>query len=464
MDHSRVNQASSDHSISPSSWIYFGLCAITVVDAFLQNDFLAQIGVSLIVLFMALEFRRVPTPQKISATVLVVLAVAMAGLSGQWDAIIIEGISRARIFLILFFAIAWLQFPVKESPSLNAVRSNIVSRPPGRRYLFLTSGVHILGSVLNLAGLSLLTTIVERQKQFSEKRRLSVALMQGFTTASCWSPFYIGMIVVLISIPGVTWLELAPAGGVMGVCALMTGWAYDRMVLRTSRADPVLDRPSPVSRRHLAAAAFILCSLVGLAMVMVELSGTNIPVTLSIMGPVFALIWYGSIHSTEGSRLEKYRLLSFNVVRSLSTYRNEVLLFSAANMFGAGMAVVLPSGDMSAALNNLVPWPDAKIILLMVTFLVASAVGLHPIIVVIAVSAVFPPSALGLDDRIMALALVGAWGVSTMVSPFSGTTLFMSRVANVPGHVIGWCWSPPMVLITISVITLYVIGLRNLFT
>ena len=167
-------------------------------------------------------------------------------------------------------------------------------------------------------------------------------------------------------------------------------------------------------------------------------------VTLSI-GPVFALIWYGLIHSTEGSRLEKYRLLSFNVVRSLSTYRNEVLLFSAANMFGAGMAVVLPSGDMSAALNNLVPWPDAKIILLMVTFLVASAVGLHPIIVVIAVSAVFPPSSLGLDDRIMALALVGAWGVSTMVSPFSGTTLFMSPIANVPGHVIGWCWSPPMV-------------------
>ncbi len=455
--------ASSDHSIAPSAWIYFGLCAITVVDAFLHSDFLDQIGVGLIVLFMVLEFRRVPTPQKISATVLIVLAVVAAGLTDQWDAIVLEGISRARIFLILFFAIAWLQFPVKESPSLNAVRGNIVSRPPGRRYLFLTSGVHILGSVLNLAGLSLLTTIVERQQQSSEKRRLSVALMQGFTTASCWSPFYIGMIVVLISIPSVTWLELAPAGAVMAVCALLAGWAFDRMLPRAGRAGRVPDRPSPVSRRHLAAAVFILCSLVGLAMAMVELTGTNIPVTLSIMGPVYALIWYGSLRTARELRLERYRQLSFNVVRSLSGYRNEVLLFAAANMFGAGIAVVLPSGDMSAALNALVPSPDVKIILLMVTFLVASAAGLHPIIVVISVSAVFPPSALGLDDWIMALALVGAWGVSTMVSPFSGTTLFMSRVAGVPGHVIGWRWSPPMVLATISVITLYIIGLRNFF-
>ena len=93
-----MTHASSAHSISPSAWIYFGLCGITVVDAFLHSEFLVQIGVGLIVVFMVLEFRRVPAPQKISATVLIVLAVIAAGLTGKWDAIILEGISRARIF------------------------------------------------------------------------------------------------------------------------------------------------------------------------------------------------------------------------------------------------------------------------------------------------------------------------------------------------------------------------------
>ena len=99
----------------------------------------------------------------------------MAGLSGQWDAIAFEA-SAVPGFLILFFAIAWLQFPVGRLSTPCEVTSSPV-RPDVATIFDLW--VHILGSVLNLAGLSLLTTIVERQKQFSEKRRLSVALMQG---------------------------------------------------------------------------------------------------------------------------------------------------------------------------------------------------------------------------------------------------------------------------------------------
>ena len=449
-------------SIPLSAWIYVSLCMVTIGDAFLPAPELKQISAGLIVVFLLLEFRHIPMPQKISGLVLVALAVIAAAVSGDWRAVILEGISRSRVFLVLFFAITWLQFPVKESPSLNAVQANIVSQPPGRRYLYLTFGVHILGSVLNLAGLSLLTTIVERQKELRAKRRLSVALMQGFTAASSWSPFYIGMIVVLVSLPGLTWIEIAPAGALMAVCVLFAGWAFDRLVLRRGRAGPVTGKPQPVSNSHLTATIFILLSLVGLAMTLVEVTGTNIPVTLAIIGPIYALIWYASQRGKTENSLERYQLLSGDVVRYLPGYRNEALIFVAANMFGAGIAAVLPSGDMSAALNDLLPWTDAKLVLLMVTFVAASAMGLHPVIMVLSVSAVFPPAALGIEDWVLGLAFLGAWGVSTMVSPFSGTTLFMSRVAGVPGHTIGWRWSPPMVIMSITVVTVFVIVLRHL--
>ena len=131
-------------------------------------------------------------------------------------------------------------------------------------------------------------------------------------------------------------------------------------------------------------------------------------------------------------------------------------------MFGVGIAAVLPSEDLSAPLNVLVPSADGKLLLLIATFLVCSAVGLHPIIVVISVSAIFPPSALGLSDWIVALTFLGSWGISTMVSPFSGTTLFMSRVAGVQGHVIGWYWTPPTVLLGATVVGGVVILLRHL--
>ena len=95
-------------------------------------------------------------------------------------------------------------------------------------------------------------------------------------------------------------------------------------------------------------------------------------------------------------------------------------------------------------------------------FVVCSAAGLHPIIVVISVSTIFPPAALGLSDWIVALTFLGCWGISTMVSPFSGTTLFMSRVTGVPGHVIGWSWTPPTVLIGAASVGLVVLVLRHL--
>ena len=150
------------------------------------------------------------------------------------------------------------------------------------------------------------------------------------------------------------------------------------------------------------------------------------------------------------------------VVGCLPTFRNESLVFAAANMFGVGIAAVLPSEDLSAALNAYIPSADGKLILLITTFLFCSAVGLHPVIVVISVSAIFPPVALGLSDWIVALTFLGCWGISTMVSPFSGTTLFMSRVTGVPGHVIAWSWTPPTVLIGAIVVGGVVILLRHL--
>ena len=98
---------SSENSISISSWIYFGLCVITVIDAIQHSDFLDRIGAGLIILFLLFEYGRVPNPQKVSGTVLIILALVAAINSGQYESIVFEGIGRARIFLILFYF--WLE-------------------------------------------------------------------------------------------------------------------------------------------------------------------------------------------------------------------------------------------------------------------------------------------------------------------------------------------------------------------
>ena len=68
----------------------------------------------------------------------------------------------------------------------------------------------------------------------------------------------------------------------------------------------------------------------------------------------------------------------------------------------------------------------------------------------------------GSNKIIIALTFLGCWGLSTSMSPFSGTTLFMSRVTDTPPHQIGWYWMPILALPSTIIVAIFVIGLRNI--
>ena len=104
---------------------------------------------------------------------------------------------------------------------------------------------------------------------------------------------------------------------------------------------------------------------------------------------------------------------------------------------------------------------DAVIAGLIAAMIGLGILGLHPVIVVFIIGEVMPPDVVGVAPEVMALAMLGVWGLSTMGSPFSATTLFMSRVLNLPSHVIGWRWNLPLLLLSSVVVAMYVIMLRH---
>ncbi len=449
--------------IGISAWVYLAIAGLALVDAFVHVAQLVPVTAALIVLFIVLQFREIPFPQKIAGAVLTLIGVIGAAESENWTGVVIDGIARSRIFLLLFFAVSWLQFPAGQRPSMRAARKTIVSQPPGRRYLCMSFGVHVLGSVLNLAGLGLLTSMVEKQKNPHLRRRMAMALINGFGSASCWSPFFIGMIVVLVAIPTLSWRDIGPLGVILAVTIMTTGWLYDRLILRRSMPPEPPSSPVPISKPDFWRTAAILGSLVGLAIAIVEITGTSIPVTLGLMGPPFAVIWYVSM-GTKGTRFpHRAKSLAFEVVKGLPTLRNEVLVFVAANILGVGVASAVPSHDVAALVNSGLPWTDAKIAAIILFFLITSMLGLHPVIVVITLSSILPPEAMGMRDWVMGLTYIGVWGLSTMISPFSGTTLYMSRVTGVPAHIIGWRWMLPSALLSSAMIAIVIIVLRHLF-
>lgn len=438
---------------------------LALADAFLGLRWLLLVTVGLILLYIALQFRNIPVKQRIAGVVLFTIGILAAYESGTFQTTLVEGVARARIFLLLFFAVAWLQVPVGQSPSLKSARDAIMNQPQGRRFLVLSFGVHILGALLNVAAVGLLTPLLKDRSDKVLHRRLSVAIMHGFTSASAWSPFYIGMIVVLVAIPTITWAEIVGPGLIMAVVLILGGWGFDRMryprkkMLRTDQSS-ARSRPSGPPLKIIKT-TLLLASLIGSVMLTMNLAAVSIPVALGLVCPPFALIWYVTLGARQFGAAHRLGSMSHKVVSGLAGLRNEALMFVAANVFGMGIASIIPTENLAAQLDMILPWLDARIIVIAIIFLFCGVIGLHPVIVVLSLSAILPPDVIGLRDWVLALVYLGCWGMSTMVSPYSGTTLFMSRFTGVPAHIIGWKWSSYSVMFNAVLLVSFIIILRH---
>jgi len=202
--------------------------------------------------------------------------------------------------------------------------------------------------------------------------------------------------------------------------------------------------------------------LVGLVLATIQIFGVTVAIALGIVGAPFAMVRLAAIERCPVARLAGSVAFLQRVVALFPTLRNEALVFAAANVFGTGVASMVPAGDLSASINAVLPWPDVKAVALLLLFPICGLLSMHPVIVVIFLSSVLPPDLMGLSERILGVIYLSVWGICTMGSPFSGTTLFMARVTGTPPQSIAWAWTPPSVFVSLVAVGIYVIVLRHL--
>ena len=69
---------------------------------------------------------------------------------------------------------------------------------------------------------------------------------------------------------------------------------------------------------------------------------------------------------------------------------------------------------------------------------------------------------LDLDPTILGFALVMGWGLNLVASPFSATSLVLSRVTGIPGTTISWRWNGLYSLISYAIVALFLTVFSNL--
>jgi hypothetical protein len=120
--------------------------------------------------------------------------------------------------------------------------------------------------------------------------------------------------------------------------------------------------------------------------------------------------------------------------------RGETYLFTSANIFGACFSDFIQQTplDVQSLLAGLSP--HLTLSLIMLAFLLISAIGLHPVIFVIVLSSILTPENTGIPPLVFALALITMWGQGTNVSPLSATVIYLSSVTGKSNFKIAWDW------------------------
>jgi hypothetical protein len=447
---------------SLSSWLYLLVYLLAIADALSPIPFAREAAVVGLVLFMAVEFAAAQRAQQAVGVALSAIGLAVAGAVGAFEAVLMKGLAHTLPFIVLFGAVTWLQAPASESPTLKAARDTVLSQPPGWRYLMLALAAHGLGAAFNLAGMSLLSTMVSQQKDPTTRKRLARAMSQGFGVGSCWSPLFVGAAVILSVLPSVRWVEVAPVGVAMGALFLAWSWLLDRLAYPATAASRAQHAPVPFPGWAARRLVVILAALFALVIGFVETFRLPLPIALGLVAPPFALLWQLARVGPATRKSAVVGELSRRAVFAFASLRGEAILFASANLFGAGINAAVAPDDAARVLQALGLPIDLLVFALALSVVIGGALGLHAVILVVLIGHILPPEVLGLPAPLLAIVLMCTWGLSTNISPFSATTLFMARVTNAPLWTIAWRWNAPFALTAALLVGAIAVLIRQL--
>jgi len=269
-----------------SSALYLALCLATLGHFVLGAPAdLGPIGAALLA-YLLLEVWA--TSRLILGLAAVLVTFGLLAQGADYGVLLVEAGVRTLPFLVLFLAVLCLQGPALTSPSLRAIGGFVAAQPPGRRFASMALAGHLLGAVLNVAGLLLVLSLRDPKLPPRDQIRLTAGAMRGFGAAAAWSPLFVAMSVVLAALPSLSWIEIAWRSSAVAATILLFAWAWNwvergRGVSSAPVVPPVRLAPGAWTR-----AALILAALFLPVIWLFEAYGFAIPIALGRVAPAMA--------------------------------------------------------------------------------------------------------------------------------------------------------------------------------
>ena len=307
----------------------------------------------------------------------------------------------------------------------------LVSRPdevggkPGRQgrgaFIQTLLGTHLFSAVINLSALFI---VAERQLGNAAGRRIVLApLSRAFGAAAFWSPFFAAMGVALNYAPGAqVGVLLAQGLPLAGLALAWTVWQFSRSdprQLREYRGYPLHPR-----------ALWLPASLVA-GVLLLHLWLPAVSIILLVAGLSMALSAVVLLMRGPGQAL---RELGGHVVRGLPRMAGELALFLAAGVFAVGLGGVFAAYAHRFDLPGFALW---MALLVFAAMVLASVIGIHPVISISVVGVWLAP--LHLSGNFLGTVFLSVWAIGVVADPLSGMNLALAgRFGLRAGDIVRW--------------------------
>ncbi|MGQ9370161.1 hypothetical protein [Azospirillum sp. ST 5-10] len=410
------------------------------------------VAATAMLLFMALEAPALARGGRIMLGACLACAAAAWALLDAPGATVLRGLTGAALVVGLLASLSLLRDAAQSSALVQRCGDLMVRQPPGRRFLVLAVGSHLIAVVLNFGVLTLLGTMVLRGNTLEaaggdariaaiRTRRMLTAVLRGFVTMTVWSPLSVSFAVTTAAIPGLDWWRLMPLQMLLGAILLGVAWAVDRSEFPRPAVPP--QRPA-MAWRPLAGLTGLIAAVVAGAMALALALGVR-PIAGAMMAvPVAAWLWLTAQHRGAGfaAPWQAARRLGGRLTVSMPAFRNEFVIIGGATFVGTVGAAFIPPQE-AARLVAALPLPGLAIMVLLAwAIMVLARYGVPQIVTVTVFGQGFAHlTQHGIEPMVLASGLMGAWALSACTTPVGAATLMIARMAGVPGGTAGSGWN-----------------------
>ncbi|MCU6794057.1 hypothetical protein OB236_18300 [Paenibacillus sp. WQ 127069] len=421
------------------SYLILGMCGLFLIQYFARLHWLEPVIIVMTLIAFAGSATKANPTARWYGIVMLIVGVTLEWGKGTGFQGISDGISMNLPLLTLVILVPLLSLPLKLGGYFSAIHLFLQGLRHHPRSLFsgITSVLFILGPILNLGSVRMVDELLKDLKL--PPALLAKSYLVGFSTTMLWSPYYaaVGLVLYYLQIPVTGYMAY---GIGLALLFLLIG----NILFAISQSRHPLNMESEATeftedivkgyRTKLLQMGIIIVVLMTTTFVLESLTHWSMLVIVSLLAIAFPLGW-GVI--TKGwSRLIPH-WIDFRD-QSVPLMNNEIVLYTSAGLLGRAMQGTDFGSGIGWALTTLANQSFMLFaVCVVVTIVAVTFIGIHPMVIVTALVTQMNAEQLGTTNPILAMLLMLAWSISSVLSPVNPLNLMVSRLTGLSGLQVG---------------------------